>query len=57
MNRAAQALGRRAKGVPKTLTPEQREQRRRQLAEARKKRHPKKGKGRTPNVRLSDSRQ
>jgi len=39
MNRAAQALGRLAKGVPKTLTPAQRAFRRKQLAAARRKRH------------------
>jgi hypothetical protein len=39
MNRAAQALGRLAKGVPKTLTDEQRKFRSEQLAAARKKRH------------------
>lgn len=39
MNRAAQALGRLAKGVPKTLTDEQRKFRAEQLADARKKRH------------------
>ena len=38
MNRAAQALGRLAKGVPKTLTRAQRRQRREQLAAARRKR-------------------
>lgn len=41
MNKAAQALGRLAKGVPKTLTDEQRMFRAQQLAEARKKRHEK----------------
>lgn len=39
MNKAAQALGRLAKGVPKTLTAEQRTFRAEQLAQARKKRH------------------
>lgn len=39
MNKAAQALGRMAKGVPKTLTDEQRKFRAQQLAQARKKRH------------------
>jgi hypothetical protein len=38
-NQAAVALGRMAKGVPKTLTDEQRIFRANQLAEARKKRH------------------
>lgn len=38
MNPHASALGKLAKGIPKTLTPEQREFRRRQLEEARKKR-------------------
>ena len=41
MNRAAQSLGRLAKGVPKTLTDEQRKFRAEQLAAARKKRHKK----------------
>ena len=41
MNKAAQALGRLAKGVPKTLTDEQRKFRAEQLAAARKKRHEK----------------
>jgi len=39
MNKAAQALGRLAKGVPKNLTDEQRTFRAEQLADARKKRH------------------
>lgn len=37
-NKAAQALGRRAKGIPKTLTDAERERRRASLAKARKKR-------------------
>lgn len=41
MNAAAQALGRLAKGVPKTLTSAQRKFRAEQLAAARKKRHEK----------------
>lgn len=41
MNKAAQALGRLAKGVPKTLTDEQRKFRAEQLAAARLKRHEK----------------
>lgn len=41
MNKAAQALGRLAKGVPKTLTDEQRKFRAAQLAAARLKRHKK----------------
>ena len=41
MNKAAQALGRLAKGVPKTLTDEQRKFRAEQLAAARKNRHDK----------------
>jgi hypothetical protein len=41
MNKAAQALGRLAKGVPKTLTDKQRKFRAEQLAAARKKRHEK----------------
>jgi hypothetical protein len=41
MNKAAQSLGRLAKGVPKTLTVEQRKFRSVQLAAARKKRHEK----------------
>lgn len=32
MNKAAQALGRMAKGVKKTITPEDRERRRKQMA-------------------------
>ena len=40
-NPAAVALGRMAKGVPKTLTDEQRTFRAQQLAKARKKRHEK----------------
>lgn len=51
MNRAAQALGRRAKGVPKTLTDEQRKFRAAQLAAARLKRH-KKPKRKAGNDRL-----
>ena len=43
MNKAASELGKRAKGVPKTLTEEQREAKRKVLAESRKKRHPKPG--------------
>jgi len=35
MNAAAQALGRLARGKPKTLTPAQREQRRQQMNKAR----------------------
>lgn len=38
MNRAAQALGRRAKGVPKNYTPAQIAERTKRLAEARAKR-------------------
>lgn len=41
MNKAAQSLGRLAKGVPKTLTDEQRKFRAAQLAAARKNRHKK----------------
>ena len=41
MNKDAQALGRLAKGVPKTLTDEQRTFRAEQLAAARLKRHKK----------------
>ena len=41
MNKAAQALGRLAKGVPKTLTDEQRKFRAEQLAAARTNRHKK----------------
>lgn len=41
MNRHAQALGRLARGVRKTLTPEQRRFRAQQLAEARRFRHAK----------------
>lgn len=40
-NQAAVALGRLARGVPKTLTDEQRKFRAEQLAAARKKRHEK----------------
>jgi hypothetical protein len=43
VNKAAQQLGKLAKGVPKVLTAAQREQRRRQLAVARQNRWPKKG--------------
>lgn len=53
MNKAAQALGRLAKGVPKTLTDEQRRFRAAQLAAARKKRH-KKPKRKAGNVRMSE---
>jgi hypothetical protein len=42
VNKAAQQLGRLAKGVTKTLSPAQREQRRRQLAAARQNRWQKK---------------
>jgi hypothetical protein len=42
VNKAAQQLGKLAKGVTKTLSPAQREQRRRQLAAARQNRWPKK---------------
>jgi hypothetical protein len=50
-NQAAAALGRLAKGVPKTLTDAQRKFRGRQLAAARKKRHDKpKRAARLPNV-------
>lgn len=38
MNRAAQALGRRAKGVPKSYSPEELQARTERLAEARLKR-------------------
>jgi hypothetical protein len=38
MNKAAQALGRRAKGVPKSYSPEELERRKQRLAEARSKR-------------------
>jgi hypothetical protein len=41
MNLDAQALGRLAKGVPKTLTDDQRKFRAAQLAKVRKKRHEK----------------
>ena len=41
MNKAAQTLGRLAKGVPKTLSDEQRKFRAEQLAAARLKRHEK----------------
>jgi hypothetical protein len=47
MNRAAQALGRRAKGVPKNYSPEEIERRKNLLAAARSKRwenHKKKSK-------------
>ena len=52
MNKAAQALGRLAKGVPKTLTDEQRKFRAEQLAAARKKRH-KKTKAKAGNLKVS----
>ena len=42
MNRAAQALGRLAKGVPKSYTPSEIEARTKRLVEARAKRWPKK---------------
>lgn len=42
MNRAAQALGRRAKGVPKNYTAAELERRTKRLALARAKRWPKK---------------
>ena len=41
MDEAAQALGRRAKGVPKKFSAEEIAMRTKRLAEARKKRHPK----------------
>ena len=52
MNKAAQALGRLAKGVPKTLTDEQRKFRAEQLAAARKNRHkkPKRKAGNTGTI-------
>ena len=54
-NQAAVALGRMAKGVPKTLTDEQRTFRAQQLAKARKKRHKKpKRVARRSNAELSD---
>ena len=53
MNRAAQALGRLAKGVPKTLTDEQRKFRAEQLAAARLKRH-KKPKRKAGNIIYTD---
>ena len=54
MNAAAQALGRLAKGVPKTLTDEQRKFRAEQLAAARKNRH-KKPKAKAGNDKLTDA--
>jgi formiminotetrahydrofolate cyclodeaminase len=55
MNKAAQALGRMAKGVPKTLTDEQRTFRAEQLVQARKKRHGKpKRVARRSNAALSE---
>jgi hypothetical protein len=57
MNRAAQALGRLAKGVPKTLTQAQRKFRAGQLDAVRKKRHEKlKRPARRPNDKVSDPR-
>jgi hypothetical protein len=44
MNRAAQILGRRAKGVPKHFSSKELERRKRRLALARAKRWPKKSK-------------
>ena len=44
MNRAAQALGRMARGKPKTLSDVERQRRADALAEARKRRWPKKAK-------------
>lgn len=41
MNKAAQALGRRARGVPKKFTAAELARRKKRLAEARKKRWPK----------------
>ncbi len=56
MNKAAQALGRLAKGVPKTLTEEQRTFRAEQLAAARLKRHKKpKRVARRSNDEVSES--
>ena len=40
MNRAASALGKKAKGVPKKLTPKERQRRKASLAVAREKRWP-----------------
>jgi hypothetical protein len=55
MNAAAQSLGRLAKGVPKTLTDEQRKFRAGQLAAARNKRHEKpKRIARRSNIVLSN---
>lgn len=57
MNKAAQAVGRLAKGVPKTLTDEQRKFRAQQLAAARKKRHEKpKRAARLPNDQIQRQR-
>ena len=42
MNKHAQALGRLSKGVPRKFTPETIEKLKKRLAEARKKRWPKK---------------
>ena len=50
-NKAAQELGRLAKGKPKTLTKAERKRRAERLAEARKKRWPVKA-----NAELSDRR-
>lgn len=56
MNPHASALGKKAKGVAKTLTDEQREYRRQQLEAARKKRWPKRKKRNTANTEWSESR-
>jgi hypothetical protein len=45
MNKAAQALGRLAKGVPKNITPAERKRRSEQMARARLHRWPKKNRG------------
>ena len=52
MNRAAQQLGRLAKGVPKTLTKAERARRAKSLAVARAKRWPRKS-----NAELTGSKQ
>jgi hypothetical protein len=43
MNKAAQSLGRMARGVPKNFSPAELERRSKRLAQARKNRWPKKG--------------
>ena len=59
MNKAAQALGRMARGVPKNFTPEEIERRRKLMAgiNDRKRKASKAKKRRMPNDELSNSRE